>query len=635
MTDDLEARLRQGLAVDADRAPEPPSVFEPTASPVAGTPRRRRWPVLAVAAAVVVIGIVGMVVSIDRDTPPTVTDRAVTDPADTDRGVDPAPAPPATPASTPSPPTTAVSVSGELRAIALGDSIMLGAAEELADAGFVVDALASRQFVDLLDVVAALPARGDGGVVVLHAGSNGTIRDTYLDTVLDQLADARVVLVTSAIERGWTAANNELLRTAAAERANVELVDWGAIAGGGPGECFMSDGVHLTADGARYYTSLISEATTRKPAGDPVSDDLPLLAFRDGTCLAQATHGDPASREQIAPWNLFARGLEVGMPMHAVGDPTEGAAGPFALVLRYFEPRQPARGTETVRIDGIDIHVSVYDDLDSPTEIGNGQVEWDLPDGSQGYIRSRGLGRDDLLSIVANLTPRAADAAMPGFDYDASGTQPERLSLLVEGTNDALGGFGYGLTCTSPVDGQEGFSTRVTVADGAGVGVYALVLDRHRPAWVVRRGDAIVVGGLDASSVNAAPDRLESISEDEWRAVWSPNVGATSFGPEGGVMPRIGAVGQPDSETTPIVVSVPDPNLLRVDLTGSDLRPDADRVEVRVDEQLVGTATLDASRVVEAGIDGSGAAIVLDVRVLDSIGDVVQQTGPTVILRQP
>ena len=61
--------------------------------------------------------------------------------------------------------------------LALGDSVMLGAASKVQALGFVVDAVESRQFVDGVEVAETLKEQGRlGDVVLLHLGTNGDDR---------------------------------------------------------------------------------------------------------------------------------------------------------------------------------------------------------------------------------------------------------------------------------------------------------------------------------------------------------------------------------------------------------------------------------------------------------------------------
>lgn len=157
--------------------------------------------------------------------------------------------------------------------LALGDSVMLGAAADLAERGFTVDAVESRAFVNGVEVIEALAAREQlGDLVVVHLGTNGPISSTDMTRLMDALADVpRVVLLTLDIPRDYIAANNALLYDTASTYPNVELLDWAGLADACPGTppasvppastqragCFYDDGFHLRPDGQRYYANLI------------------------------------------------------------------------------------------------------------------------------------------------------------------------------------------------------------------------------------------------------------------------------------------------------------------------------------------------------------------------------------------
>ncbi len=108
-------------------------------------------------------------------------------------------------APTTAPPTTArptTTVPPEPYPIlAIGDSVMLGAAEDLAAEGITVDAKVSRQMVDEIPNVQALRAqRLLGDAVIVHLGTNGPISQETLDSFFAELRDVRrvVVLLVSA-----------------------------------------------------------------------------------------------------------------------------------------------------------------------------------------------------------------------------------------------------------------------------------------------------------------------------------------------------------------------------------------------------------------------------------------------------
>jgi peptidoglycan/LPS O-acetylase OafA/YrhL len=214
--------------------------------------------------------------------------RPTTVPALVDAGLDPSgsvlaesTAPPTTTPPTTTPPTTAPptpvgqlgvvtnldglaplaippTVSG-FPLVALGDSVMLGAAEELQARGFQVDALQSRQMKAFVPTMQTLKDNGTfGSVVVVHLGTNGGFSQETLDSMLATLADVPVVLLlTGKADRGWIADNNARLRAAPATHPNVTVVDWEVLSASCEGRCFYDDGIHLTQSGQNFYADMI------------------------------------------------------------------------------------------------------------------------------------------------------------------------------------------------------------------------------------------------------------------------------------------------------------------------------------------------------------------------------------------
>jgi hypothetical protein len=222
--------------------------------------------------------------------PPVTTAPSVLDPTldptvpDASAAVDPAPpttVPPTTAPPTTVPPTTAPpapvgqlgvvtsleglapleippTVSG-FPLVALGDSVMLGAAEELQARGFQVDALQSRQMNTFVPTMQALRDNGTfGSVVVVHLGTNGGFSQETLDAMLATVADVPVVLLlTGKADRGWIADNNAKLRAVPSTHPNVTVVDWEVLSPSCEGRCFYDDGIHLTQSGQNFYADVI------------------------------------------------------------------------------------------------------------------------------------------------------------------------------------------------------------------------------------------------------------------------------------------------------------------------------------------------------------------------------------------
>jgi hypothetical protein len=156
------------------------------------------------------------------------------------------------------PPTTLV----PLKVTAIGDSVMLGAADELADAGVVVDATVSRQLRDTIEFVAQFHEHGQlGDTVIIHLGNNAAFTVSELDTLMDELNDVPdVIVLTLHTPKNWAAPNNRLLRDLPARHPNVQVVDWEQLATQCPGDCLYADRTHLTPHGQQYYTQLILDA---------------------------------------------------------------------------------------------------------------------------------------------------------------------------------------------------------------------------------------------------------------------------------------------------------------------------------------------------------------------------------------
>lgn len=163
-----------------------------------------------------------------------------------------------TPTAPPPPPVAPRSI------LAVGDSIMLGAAAALDEAlpGVTIDAAVSRQIGATVDLLRARQASGSlGEVVIVHLGNNGYASPERVAELLDILAGVpRVVLVNTAVPRSWAGPNNATLSAAAPRYPNVVLVDWQTASAGNYG-LFWDDGVHLRPEGASYFASLIAAAT--------------------------------------------------------------------------------------------------------------------------------------------------------------------------------------------------------------------------------------------------------------------------------------------------------------------------------------------------------------------------------------
>ena len=188
---------------------------------------------------------------------PTTVAQTAAPPASSAPGAVGNPAPTTTPTTTP--PTTGAPAD-PIETLAIGDSVMLGAAQALADEGITVDAQVSRQMVDMVPVVQALREQGRlGDAVVVHLGTNGDISDDTLTSFFRALRGVPKVLVllVSAPGKPWIGPNNEKLSALPARFPNVEVVDWPEFASRCTGDCLYDDGIHLKPDGQRRYAEVV------------------------------------------------------------------------------------------------------------------------------------------------------------------------------------------------------------------------------------------------------------------------------------------------------------------------------------------------------------------------------------------
>jgi peptidoglycan/LPS O-acetylase OafA/YrhL len=147
--------------------------------------------------------------------------------------------------------------------LAIGDSVMIGAAKQLRSVigDIEVDAKVSRQATATINLVRARRDAGQlGDVVIIHIGTNGPFSAQKFDDLMAQLVDVRrVVVLTVNVPRRWEAPNNSMLAEGVKRYPNAVLVDWHAASADHP-ELFRRDGIHLRPAGARLYTDLIAAA---------------------------------------------------------------------------------------------------------------------------------------------------------------------------------------------------------------------------------------------------------------------------------------------------------------------------------------------------------------------------------------
>lgn len=151
----------------------------------------------------------------------------------------------------------------DVKALAIGDSVMLGAKWTLKKRDIAVDAAVSRQASSGPGIVKRRAARLPASVVI-HLGTNGTLRARDCHAVMARAGQARTVYwMTVAAKRSWVPGNNRVIRECVRQYpGRAVLIDWAWAAKRHP-EWLYADGIHLRPSGAKAYARLVSTALER------------------------------------------------------------------------------------------------------------------------------------------------------------------------------------------------------------------------------------------------------------------------------------------------------------------------------------------------------------------------------------
>ena len=148
----------------------------------------------------------------------------------------------------------------DVRVTAIGDSVMLGAAHQLAKdvPGIDLDASVGRQVSQAIRLLRERKANGQlGDVVLLHLGNNGTFTARQFDQIMEVVGpERRVVFLTLRVSRSWEQGNNEVIREGVERHEGAFLVDWRAALEERP-EVLWKDGTHLRPEWASFYVELL------------------------------------------------------------------------------------------------------------------------------------------------------------------------------------------------------------------------------------------------------------------------------------------------------------------------------------------------------------------------------------------
>jgi peptidoglycan/LPS O-acetylase OafA/YrhL len=141
----------------------------------------------------------------------------------------------------------------------VGDSVILGIRHELSgrrDVG-LINAHVGRQAPELIEVLNKDKARMVGAPIIINMGNNNRLAETEVVTIFEAIKDQpQIIVINTAVPRGWKDENNSLIAQVAANYQNVKIVDWNKISEGHP-EYFAPDGVHLVPTGIAVYVDAI------------------------------------------------------------------------------------------------------------------------------------------------------------------------------------------------------------------------------------------------------------------------------------------------------------------------------------------------------------------------------------------
>lgn len=144
-----------------------------------------------------------------------------------------------------------------LNVVALGDSVMLGAENNLKNLfpNIYFDAAMNRNGIHVRNILQSLSAAGTlGDPIVISAGSNGDCSESVKDTIMNLAGSREVFWVT--VTNDYNVNVNAKLKAYASKYPNLHIIDWEAISAG-HSDYLYKDGVHLPPVGRTAYANAV------------------------------------------------------------------------------------------------------------------------------------------------------------------------------------------------------------------------------------------------------------------------------------------------------------------------------------------------------------------------------------------
>jgi peptidoglycan/LPS O-acetylase OafA/YrhL/LysM repeat protein len=156
-----------------------------------------------------------------------------------------------------------------LAPLAVGDSVMRGAAQALSEAGFEVDAVGARPArMSLSSIADHLESHGHDRTIVFQGIGYDLQTVDDFEEFMQLLKDvSHVVILTHQFPdippwRELESNLNDVLRSHAGDYDNITLIDWHAMSDGRQDE-LTYDGAHLTTRGVEIYVGAIVDVVSR------------------------------------------------------------------------------------------------------------------------------------------------------------------------------------------------------------------------------------------------------------------------------------------------------------------------------------------------------------------------------------
>ncbi|HFD1643847.1 TPA: acyltransferase family protein [Enterococcus faecium] len=151
-------------------------------------------------------------------------------------------------------------LSQEKKILFIGDSVMLGAYQELKETfpkEALVDAKESRQITALPEILKKHKDLVSYQQIVIGLGTNGVLTDDAIEQTMSLLKDKKVYWVNIKAPTGWQETINATLAKLPNQYSNITMIDWYSESQNHP-EFFYNDETHLNESGRTAYAKYIA-----------------------------------------------------------------------------------------------------------------------------------------------------------------------------------------------------------------------------------------------------------------------------------------------------------------------------------------------------------------------------------------